>query len=298
MKVSRLKAFFRPTRTMSTSTQDSSTRKWRNYTYSPSLPVQVMLLSRLKGEHHCYWAVFSSSIITVVGLDITFLIAHLCVARSVWHWEPWACLARSRRADGWAPFVWQARWLPPSGGLWVSGLLPPYSGGPSTRAATRKTTRRGRLGPRAGIPKRMRPNFHQTVYSRVDCIKAKRGEGPKTLERAVNIIVSSLNDDITYATDVLIDGKRVSVSLSVDLGIVCYLPYVDPSAPCRHALDIVMTEMLFSLWTTLGVVMQRQVPSFQTVQKTVEVIQPVPQERIQERITQQVVDVPLPHIME
>ena len=32
-------------------------------------------------------------------LDITFLIAHLCVARSVWHWEPWACLAHWRRAD-------------------------------------------------------------------------------------------------------------------------------------------------------------------------------------------------------
>ena len=34
------------------------------------------------------------------------------------------------------------------------------------------------------------------------------------------------------------------------------------------------------------------------MQKTVEVIQPVPQERIQERITEQVVDIPLPHIME
>ena len=36
---------------------------------------------------------YLSTIIPVVGLDITFLIAHLCVARSVWHWEPWACLA-------------------------------------------------------------------------------------------------------------------------------------------------------------------------------------------------------------
>ena len=44
--------------------------------------------------------------------------------------------------------------------------------------------------------------------------------------------------------------------------------------------------------------MQRQVPSFQTMQKTVEVLQPVPQERIQERITEQVVDIPLPRIME
>ena len=34
------------------------------------------------------------------------------------------------------------------------------------------------------------------------------------------------------------------------------------------------------------------------VQKTVEVIQLVPQERIQERITEHVVVVPLPHIMD
>ena len=33
-----------------------------------------------------------------MGLDITFLIAYLCVARSVRHWEPWACLAHCRRA--------------------------------------------------------------------------------------------------------------------------------------------------------------------------------------------------------
>ena len=42
---------------------------------------------------------YLSTIVTVVGFDITFLIAHLCVARSVWHWEPWACLAHWRRAD-------------------------------------------------------------------------------------------------------------------------------------------------------------------------------------------------------
>ena len=76
------------------------------------------------------------------------------------------------------------------------------------------------------------------------------------------------------------------------------LLYVVLSEPCRHALDIVMPGIVSSLIATLEVVMQRQVPSFQTVQKTVEVIQPVPQERIQERITEQVVDIPLPHIME
>ena len=62
-------------------------------------------------------------------------------------------------------------------GLWVSGPLPPYNGGPCTRAATRK-----RLGPRAGIPKGLRPNCNQARYSRtsVECINAKRGGGPKT----------------------------------------------------------------------------------------------------------------------
>ena len=42
---------------------------------------------------------YLSTIIPVVGLDITFLIAHLCLARSVWHWEPYACLAHWRRPD-------------------------------------------------------------------------------------------------------------------------------------------------------------------------------------------------------
>ena len=82
------------------------------------------------------------------------------------------------------------------------------------------------------------------------------------------------------------------------LVVLSCLLYVVLSAPCRDALDIVMTGIVSSLSTTLEVVMQRQVPCFQTVQKTVEVIQPVPQERIQERITEQVVDIPLPHIME
>ena len=64
----------------------------------------------------------------------------------------------------------------------------------------------------------------------VDCINAKRGGGPKTLERAVNITIPSLNDDITHATDVLIVGKPLPVSLSVDLVVVCCLPSVAPSA--------------------------------------------------------------------
>ena len=61
-------------------------------------------------------------------------------------------------------------------GLWISGLLPPYNGGPCARAATRKPTRRGRLGPRAGSPKRSRPNFHKKRYSRT---VLHQGEGPQ-----------------------------------------------------------------------------------------------------------------------
>ena len=41
---------------------------------------------------------FLSTIIIVVGLDITFLIAQLCVACSVWHWEPWAPWRRADRS--------------------------------------------------------------------------------------------------------------------------------------------------------------------------------------------------------
>ena len=52
------------------------------------------------------------------------------------------------------------------------------------------------------------------------------------------------------------------------------------------------------IFDVVPVVMQRQVPTIQTVQKAVEVIQLVPHERIQERIAEQVVDIPLPQIME
>ena len=47
-------------------------------------------------------------------------------------------------------------------GLWVSGFLPPCNGGLCGRAATLEPTRRrrGRLEPRAGNPKRQRPNCH------------------------------------------------------------------------------------------------------------------------------------------
>ena len=55
-------------------------------------------------------------------------------------------------------------------------------------------------------------------------------------------------------------------TLSVVLVVLSCLLYVVLSAPCRHALDIVMPAIVSSLLATLEVVMQRQVPSFHTVQ--------------------------------
>ena len=62
-------------------------------------------------------------------------------------------------------------------------------------------------------------------------------------------------------------------------------------------LAVVVWQLLV-IFDVVPVVMQCQVPTIQTAQKTVEVIQLVPQERIQERIAEQVVDIPLPQIME
>ena len=55
--------------------------------------------SAATGILNCLALDYLSTIIPVVGLDITFLTAHLCVARSVWHWDPGVCLAHWRRAD-------------------------------------------------------------------------------------------------------------------------------------------------------------------------------------------------------
>ena len=51
---------------------------------------------------------YLSTIFLVMGLDIMFLIAYRCVACSVRHWEPWACLAHCRQ------FLWsvQVEFLP------------------------------------------------------------------------------------------------------------------------------------------------------------------------------------------
>ena len=77
-----------------------------------------------------------------------------------------------------------------------------------------------------------------------------------------DIFVSSLNDDITHATDLVIVGKGASVCLSVDLVVVCFLPNVAPSAPRKRALKVsrsrssclrstsLFPQRVSSLWTT------------------------------------------------
>ena len=129
----------------------------------------------------------------------------------------------------------------PSGtvGQWLPA---PCNGGPTARAATRKPTRRGRLGPRAGIPKRTRPNCHQTGYSRtsVDCINKKRGGGPKTpvcagegtqgpwvaahleswpcsCEGTWSRLGTDQRQHLCFLPQRHLAGKRVSVCLSMDL---------------------------------------------------------------------------------
>ena len=67
-------------------------------------------------------------------------------------------------------------------GLWVSGLLSPGNGGRAEgrRPQNRPSERRGRLGPRAGIPKRKRPNCHEKRYSRTSVGIAQKEVAPKT----------------------------------------------------------------------------------------------------------------------
>ena len=85
--------------------------------------------------------------------------------------------------DAQKPWSGHPRWAAPLTtslrGLWVSGLLPPGNGGSYQRAATLETAicRRGRLGPWAGIRKRMRPHCHKMVLSYQRGFAS--GEGPK-----------------------------------------------------------------------------------------------------------------------
>ena len=64
-------------------------------------------------------------------------------------------------------------------GQWLPA---PCNGGPCTRAATQEPTRRGRLGSRAGIPKRTRPKLPTNVLlsNQRGLQHTKRGGGPKT----------------------------------------------------------------------------------------------------------------------
>ena len=73
-------------------------------------------------------------------------------------------------------------------------------------------------------------------------------------------------------------GTSALEDTAVVLVVVFYLPNVTPSAPCRRAFDCVLVETVMFEIDIL-------VSSF-------------PQERIQVRVTEQVVDIPLPHIME
>ena len=83
----------------------------------------------------------------------------------------------------WAPLVGRPADCLPSGtvGQWLPA---PCNGGPCQRAATLEPimTRRGRLGPRAGIPKRQLPNCHscQRGTLKPAWVAHKRGGGPKT----------------------------------------------------------------------------------------------------------------------
>ena len=81
----------------------------------------------------------------------------------------------------WARLVGRPADYLPSGtvGQWLPA---PCNGGPCARAATRKTTRRGRLGPRAGIPKRKLPNCQEQTGTLVTAWAAStlcEGKGPE-----------------------------------------------------------------------------------------------------------------------
>ena len=84
------------------------------------------------------------------------------------------------RCRGWAPLVDRPADYLPSGtvGQW---LPVPCNGGPCTRAATRKPTRRGRLGPGAGIPKRTRPKLppNGVLSNQRGLHQCEKGRGPK-----------------------------------------------------------------------------------------------------------------------
>ena len=98
--------------------------------------------------------------------------------------DGWRC--RRPEAVVWAPSVCAGPLTTSLRGLWVSGLLPPGNGGTNEGAATQKPTkrRRGRLGPRAGNPKRKRPNCYRKEELSNQrgwhhCAKREGAQGPQ-----------------------------------------------------------------------------------------------------------------------
>ena len=84
-------------------------------------------------------------------------------------------------AVGWAPLVGRSADYLPSGtvGQWLPA---PCNGGTCLRAATLEPTKRqwGRLGPRAGIPKRLRPNCHSCpIGTLLPAWVLHQGKGPQ-----------------------------------------------------------------------------------------------------------------------
>ena len=88
-------------------------------------------------------------------------------------------------------------------GLWVSGLLPPYSGGPSQGRRPENRPGGDDLGPRAGIPKRKLPNCQKqisTLVSAFGCINTLRREGTREPRRRGATGSAGCRDNRRYVT--------------------------------------------------------------------------------------------------
>ena len=127
---------------------------------------------------------------------------------------------------GWAPSVMAGPLATSLRGLWVSGLLPPHTGGPSSRAATRKPTRRGRLG--RGIRRESFLTAKNKRYSRISvvCINALRRGGTR---RPWSELQSSARElsPAACSSRVPISFVAISVSLQPEFHFFC---------PCRDCI--------------------------------------------------------------
>ena len=92
------------------------------------------------------------------------------------------CHCKTPRSRGVGTPSWTGPLTTSLRGLWVSGYLPRAMVERAEGAATLEPTKRprGRLGPRAGIPKRLRPNCHSCPRGtqRPQCAKGKGPENP------------------------------------------------------------------------------------------------------------------------